>query len=103
MPLSRARLEDIRNECIADDIELPEEAVSWTEREAFSFFESGGVCFPRKEGLEGAETHAWHDMTQRQFETTDSGTMVEALAVALFKVTGQDEFKQKNEREASLR
>jgi hypothetical protein len=54
-----AQLDDIRAECLADDIDIPAEAVSWIECEARTFFESGGTCFPRKQGLEGAETLAW--------------------------------------------
>jgi len=86
MPLTMAQLDDIRAECLADDIDIPAEAVSWIECEARTFFESGGTCFPRKQGLEGAETLAWYDLQQRQFESTDTNTMLDALSNALFKV-----------------
>lgn len=85
---------DIRGDCLADDIDIPPEAVSWTEREAIQFFESGGTHYPRHEGLAGAETHAWYDLTQRQFESTDAATMLNALSSALFKVTGDKDFEK---------
>ncbi|KAL1522309.1 hypothetical protein AB1Y20_017301 [Prymnesium parvum] len=93
MPLSEERLHEIRADCLADDIEIPPEAVSWVESEAIKFFESGGTLLPRNEGLEGAETLAWYDLTQRQLETTDADTMLDALSAALFKVTGDKEFE----------
>jgi len=94
MPLTMEELKDIRDDCMADDIDIPEEAVSWVRSEAIKFFESGGSCFPRNEGLEGAETLAWYDLQQRQFETTDADTMMDALSRALFKVTGDKEFEK---------
>ena len=94
MPLTKEQLLDIRGDCMADDIDIPPEAVSWVESEAIKFFESGGTCLPRNEGLEGAETHAFYDLQQRQFESTDADTMLDALSAALFKVTGDEEFKK---------
>ena len=94
MPLTMEQLEDIRSECMADDIDIPEEATSWISTEAHKFFESGGTDYPRPEGLESAETHAWYDLNQRQFESTDADTMMDALSMALFKVIGDEEFKK---------
>ena len=39
MPMSRQELEDIRAECMADDIDIPDEAESWIPSEARTFFE----------------------------------------------------------------
>jgi len=97
MPLTMEELDDIRAECLADDIDIPEEAASWVKGEAIKFFESGGTLFPRNEGLEGAETLAWYDLKQRQFESTDADTMLDALSMALFKVTGDEEFKKEEQ------
>ena len=94
MPLTMEQLLDIRGDCMADDVDIPPEALSWVESEAIKFFESGGTDRPRNEGLEGAETHAWYDLNQRQFESTDADTMLDALSAALFKVTGDEEFKK---------
>lgn len=93
MPMTMQELEDVRTDCMADDIDIPEEALSWIPSEAVKFFESGGTDYPRNRGLEGAETLAWYDLQQRQFETTDTDTMLDALAMALFKVTGDKEFE----------
>ena len=37
--MSRQELEDIRAECMADDIDIPDEAESWIPSEARTFFE----------------------------------------------------------------
>ena len=88
------RLVEIQNECMADDIDIPNEAVAWVESEARAYFESGGNELPTiMGGFEGAEIHAFYDMTQRRMETTDSDTMLEALSAALFKTTGEKDFK----------
>uniref|UniRef100_A0A6V3YT27 Uncharacterized protein n=1 Tax=Prymnesium polylepis TaxID=72548 RepID=A0A6V3YT27_9EUKA len=94
MPLTMDELKDIRDECMADDIDIPDEAVSWVKSEAVKYFDSGGTWLPRESGLEGAEVHAWYDVNQRQFESTDTDTMMDALSMALFKVTGDEEFKK---------
>ena len=73
-------------ECLADDIDIPDEAVAWVRDEAVEFFESGGSKLPRHAGIAGAEVHAWHDLQQRQFESTDTGTMLEALERAFDKL-----------------
>ena len=61
MPLSLERLRELQSECLADDLELPAEAVAWIESEARAYFESGGVELPRPRGLESAESHAIYD------------------------------------------
>ena len=94
MPLTMEELKDIRDECMADDIDIPDEAVSWVKSEAVKYFESGGTWYPRHDGLDGAEVHAWHDINQRQFESTDADTMMDALSMAIFKVTGDEDFKK---------
>ena len=57
MPLTLERLRELQSECLADDLELPAEAVAWIESEARAYFESGGVELPRPRGLESAEIH----------------------------------------------
>ena len=94
MPITMERLLAIQNECMADDIEIPREATAWVESEARAFFESGGNELPTiMAGFEGAEIHAFYEISQRRLETTDQGTMMDALSAALFKTTGDEKFK----------
>ena len=94
MPIPMERLLAIQNECMADDIEIPREATAWVESEARAFFESGGNELPTiMAGFEGAEIHAFYEISQRRLETTDQGTMMDALSAALFKTTGDEKFK----------
>ena len=84
----------IQEECMADDVEIPHEATAWIPSEARAYFESGGRELPTiMGGFEGAEIHAFYEMEQRRFETTDSDTMLDALSAALFKTTGDEQFK----------
>ena len=82
MPLSLERLRELQSECLADDLELPAEAVAWIESEARAYFESGGVELPRPRGLESAEIHAFYDM-RREEARSSSAVMLAALAKTL--------------------
>jgi hypothetical protein len=82
MPLTTAELLMIREECLADDVEVPAEAVSWVASEAREFFESGGTKIPRYEGLEGAETHAYFERA-RDEQMNSAATMLEALKMTI--------------------
>ena len=42
MPLTRAELQALREEYLADDIEIDDEMLEWSREEASVFFESGG-------------------------------------------------------------
>ena len=88
------RLKEIQTECMADDLDIPKEATAWVESEAFAYFESGGNELPTiYGGFEGAEIHAFYEINQRRMESTDSDTMLDALSAALFKTTGDEQFK----------
>ena len=92
--MTMERLVEIQNECLADDIEIPKEATAWLEIEARAYFESGGNELPKiMGGFEGAEIHAFYEMNQTRFETTDQDTMMDALSAALFETTGEEKFK----------
>lgn len=43
MPLSTSELEELRAECFADDMAIPDEAMSWTRERATAYFESAGA------------------------------------------------------------
>ena len=83
MPLTPACLEAIRDECLADDVEIPAEAVAWTEEEACAFFESGGRELPRKPGLEGAEVLAYYEVRKPTVDSSSSAFLMDALHSAL--------------------
>ena len=45
--LTETQLDDIRSDCLADDVDIPwPEAKHWNEDEAIKFFESGGTIRP---------------------------------------------------------
>lgn len=67
---------------MADDLEIPAEAVAWIEHEARIFFESGGDVYPRPAGLEGAEIHAFYDLAREEARSSAS-VMMAALARTL--------------------
>ena len=46
MPLSHEDLEAIRNDCLADDIEIEDEMAGWEREAAVAYFESGGAVRP---------------------------------------------------------
>lgn len=52
-PLDRARLELLRSEAFADDLEIEDAMLAWSEAAARAFFETGGVTRP-KEAVEGS-------------------------------------------------
>merc|ERR1711920_134514 len=83
MPISSERLIELQAECLADDIDIPEEATAWAESDVVAFFESGGTELPRKPGLAGAEIIAFYDM-KRQEAASSSAVMVAALARTLY-------------------
>lgn len=99
MPITMEEILEIRNELMADDVDVPPEALSWVSCEVREFFESGGRVIPRPPGFEGAEIHAWYELEQRRFEQTDTDTMMDALSAALFKTTGDEEFKPEEKEE----
>ena len=87
---------------MADDVEIPPEAVAWVPCEARAYFESGGRELPTiMGGFEGAEIHAHYEMAQKRMEHMDSDAMLDALSAALFKTTGDESFKpaEKEEKE----
>lgn len=86
-------LQRIRDDHLADDIPIPDEAVAWIESEAVEYFESGGFKVPRESGLEGAEVHAYYELAQKRVEHLETDDMLGALGAALFKVSGDEEFR----------
>jgi len=87
-------IKEIQDEYMADDVEIPPEAIAWVPTEARRYFESGGRELPKIwGGFEGAEIHAHYELAQRRFESTDSDAMLDALSEALFKTTGDTSFK----------
>ena len=67
---------------MADDLDIPAEAVAWIEVEARAFFDSGGVEYPRPQGLEAAEIHAFYDLA-REDARSSSSVMLAALTRTL--------------------
>jgi len=67
---------------MADDLEIPAEAKAWIEVEARAFFDSGGVEYPRPQGLEAAEIHAFYDLA-REDARSSSSVMLAALTKTL--------------------
>eukprot|EP00962_Isochrysis_galbana_P061667 scaffold41827_cov191-Isochrysis_galbana.AAC.1 len=67
---------------MADDVDIPPEAVAWIEHEARTFFESGGVELPRPHGLEGSEIHVFYDLA-REDAKSSTAVMMAALAKTL--------------------
>ena len=95
MPLTMERILEIRDECMADDVDVPHEAIAWTDCECQAFFESGGRELPQiMPGFEGAEIHAHYEMHQQRMESVGASTMMDALSAALFKTTGDEKFKR---------
>ena len=89
----------IQNDCMADDIDIPAEAVAWVPCEVRAYFESGGNELPTiMGGFEGAEIHAHYELTQKRFESTGMDDMLDALSGALFKTTGDSKFKPDEEK-----
>ncbi|EOD16318.1 hypothetical protein EMIHUDRAFT_210674 [Emiliania huxleyi CCMP1516] len=82
MPLTLERLRELQSECLADDLELPAEAVAWIESEARAYFESGGVELPRPRGLESAEIHAFYDMRREEARSSSAALLRETLGSA---------------------
>ena len=79
---------------MADDVDIPSEAVAWVEKEAYAYFESGGRELPQiLSGFDGAEIHAHYELKQKRFEDQTSDDMMNALSAALFKTTGDEKFK----------
>ena len=79
---------------MADDVDIPPEAVAWVEKEAYAYFESGGRELPQiMAGFDGAEIHAHYELSQKRFEDQTSDDMLNALSAALFKTTGDAKFK----------
>jgi hypothetical protein len=84
----------VRGDCFADDVDIPPEAVAWVPSEAIDFFESGGVTLPSiAAGFEGAEIHAYYEINQKRVEDFGTDDMLAALSSALFKTTGDEQFK----------
>lgn len=90
MPLTPAQLETIRDECCADDVDIPDEAVAWIEPEARDFFMSGGVELPRKLGLEGAEVLAYYETRKQTVHNSSPEFLMGALQATLFGQGSQD-------------
>lgn len=85
---------------MADDIDIPAEAVAWVPSEAIAYFESGGNEMPQiMAGFEGAEIHAHYELSQRRMESTGVDDMLDSLSAALFKTTGDKTFKPDEEKE----
>ena len=79
MPLTAADLETIRDECLADDVEIPAEAVAWIEEEAVAFFESGGTELPRDNRVDLSKrgpSHVWatRDDRRKTYRPSTSST-----------------------------
>ena len=54
--LTKAYLEDLAFECLADDLDIDETSMCrWTEAQARNYFESGGLTRPAEEDLEDVE------------------------------------------------
>lgn len=84
----------IQDECLADDVPIPDEATAWIEPECRAYFESGGRELPQiMAGFEGAEIHAHYELQQKRMESADTDDMLDALSAALFKTTGEAQFK----------
>ena len=49
MPLERSRLEELRSDAFAEDLEIDDEMLEWTEADARAFFETGGERRPPRE------------------------------------------------------
>ena len=81
--MTAVELEAIRDECLADDVEIPAEAVAWIEEEAHAFFESGGTELPRKPGLQGAEVLAYYEVRKPTVNSSSSAFLMDALHSAL--------------------
>ena len=84
MPLTLAQLEAIRDECLADDVEIPPESVAWIEAEARAYFESGGAELPRKPGLEGAEVLAYYEVRKPTVHNSSPAFLMDALHTTLY-------------------
>ena len=98
--MTMEEIKDIQSECLADDIEIPPEAVAWVPCEVRAYFESGGNELPTiYAGFEGAEIHAHYELTQKRFESTGVDDMLDALSGALFKTTGDTKFKPDEEKQ----
>ena len=83
---------------MADDVDIPPEALAWIPSEAHAYFESGGRELPElRAGFDGAEVHAHYEMQQKRMEHTDTDSMIDMLSAALFKTTGDEEFKPSEE------
>ena len=89
MPLTIAELKAIRDELCADDIDIPDEAISWIESEAHEFFESGGQQLPRKQGLQGAEVLAYYEVRKPTVHNVAPGFLMGALSSTLFGGDGE--------------
>jgi hypothetical protein len=44
IPCARDRMLQIRDECFADDLDIPDDAVGWSEEALYTFFMSGGAA-----------------------------------------------------------
>ena len=89
MPMTLAALEAIRDELCADDIDIPDEAISWIEPEAREFFESGGQQLPRKQGLQGAEVLAYYEVRKPTVHNVAPDFLMGALNSTLFGGDGE--------------
>ena len=79
---------------MADDVDIPGEAVAWVESECYAYFESGGQELPQiMAGFEGAEIHAHYEIKQKRMEDQTMDDMLNALSASLFKTTGDKEFE----------
>lgn len=79
---------------MADDIAIPPEAVAWIEGELITYFESGGNELPEiGRGFDGAEIHAHYELSQKRPEHQNMDDMLDALSSAIFKTTGDEQFK----------
>jgi hypothetical protein len=84
----------IQDECLADDVEIPPEALAWVECEARAYFESGGLELPTiGGGFDGAEIRSFYELNQKHVESVGTDEMLGALSSALFKTTGDSKFK----------
>ena len=84
---------------MADDVPIPPEAVAWVEPEVFAYFESGGRELPQiLGGFEGAEIHSFYEMNQKRMEHQNVDDMLGALSSALFKTTGDEQFKTEEKK-----
>lgn len=84
----------IQEECMADDVPIPPEAVAWVTTECYEYFESGGKQLPQiLPGFEGAEIHSHYELNQKRQEHQGMDDMLEMLSSAIFKTTGDEQFK----------